>query len=783
MSHTIKVMTQSTATFRNIAIAVLLTTVLFLGNVMPVFAQGTGAASTASPSAENSLQSAGCSWYYGFSFQDCIATPLGKYVGELMISMGAGILRFAGALFDFGVNHVITDFKGTLQGGLMTVINDAWTFFRDIANILIIGIFVFIAISLILGLKEYGQKKLVARVLIIAVLMNFSLLFTKIIIDASNFVAYSIYRQTLDTNGTGTFSVADKILKPLRVMGVTDNEKTAQQVYAMPAGGAWKAIMYGILGFLILTLLAAVIAYGAFLMIARAVMLVVLMFTAPIAYASYLAPHFEASQFGWGNWWRSLVNNAAFAPLMMVFLTISILIMQTASTTVDSGASIGKLLGDPSRQILADGWEVLFVYTLGTGLLFISFKLASSLAGSISGISLGQSAIRLPLAFGAAMGMNRLGWAGRKSIGNAAAVASDKLSTRMNAALERGDYKALERLRKAKVLADKTAGSSMNLMNTQLGKALAGRAGLAAGALAGEGKKGGVTQDMKDAAAAAEAKVKATQISKEHEASIRAQAAAEAQQAAITSGGQAVELAKAQAEQAKTEREAITAEVEKSAADAVAANATQRETERVVEKTIIEKGESRTGELKQAMETELKGLREAVINSTGNAAHGKAVEDLEKARVRHQSDIDEQDNRIKQANQRLVKIDTDIQAPLTKLNADKAALDAKLKAARDALVQAETQYTAAKDSKPSDYARVSKPVADKRIRDINEAGKERIEEINAQVGRKYSMFTPVQDAATHVADHHSAEITKKKTGTDRIADLLKAQNKEDKADH
>lgn len=610
--------------------------------------------------AQNSLQNPGCSWNT-LSFQDCVYTPLAVAAGTSMLALGGSILRLSGAIFDFGVNHVIIDFKNTLSGPLIEVINAGWTFFRDLANILIIGIFTFIAISLILGLKEYGQKKLVARVLIIAVLMNFSLLFTKIIIDASNFTAYAIYTQTAGAGGT-TFSVADKVLAPLRISSVWDTASLTQRVANDGASEtkAWRALSFGVFGFILLAVLAAVIFYGAFLIIARAAMFVILMLTAPIAYASYLAPHFESSTFGWTNWWKSLINNAAFAPLMMVFLSISILIMQTASSYVGNTGTLGMLLDDPAKQVATDGWRILFVYLIGTGLLFASFRLSSSLAGSISGIRMGQMAAGIPLALGFA----GLAKGAQYTVGRQLSKAADNKAAQAQAmhmqALNSGkaeDFARAEKLRKEKDMLDKASRSSFNLMNTSVGKSLTGGLG---GFLGGQ-TKGSFKDDMHARGEAALDKAKAAQVSDKDKKAIRDNAAAELKkhEQELETAKASMKFAEAALEQARRENAAANdPELKKQAEN----NRKAREPELERAKQEVKVVEEKRTEIVAGHDAEIKTMMRQAEGMQGQA-HDEQIRAIEARKAEHATELNKQTERIKVAREKLTTIEFDVDEP------------------------------------------------------------------------------------------------------------------------
>src|SRR3989344_7039657 len=123
-----------------------------------------------------------------WSFQNCIWIPLLSWLGSWFLTAGGGLVLLFGSIFQSLVDLVIIAFQKTLTDfGVLSRVDQWWVFVRNISNVLIIGFFTYIAVALILGLKEYGQKKLIARVLIVAILINFSLLFTKLVIDTSNY--------------------------------------------------------------------------------------------------------------------------------------------------------------------------------------------------------------------------------------------------------------------------------------------------------------------------------------------------------------------------------------------------------------------------------------------------------------------------------------------------------------------------------------------------------------------------------------------------------------------
>lgn len=84
----------------------------------------------------------------------------------------------------------------TLGSALYTKANfigDAWTVVRDLSNIFFILILLYIAVKTILGLGGHDVKKMIVSVIIMALLINFSMFMTKVVIDTSNILALIFY--------------------------------------------------------------------------------------------------------------------------------------------------------------------------------------------------------------------------------------------------------------------------------------------------------------------------------------------------------------------------------------------------------------------------------------------------------------------------------------------------------------------------------------------------------------------------------------------------------------
>ncbi|MEK7134065.1 MAG: hypothetical protein AAB804_03265 [Patescibacteria group bacterium] len=477
------------------------------GQAAQLMNQGANAANTAVPYQPSAAGTADCTpaWrnISAIFSPRCWMRMLGALVTSVFIWIGVMTLEIAGLLFNYLLDFTVIKFSTAIYTNIKDAVEIGWTVFRDLANILIIGIFTFIAIGTILGLENYNAKKMVAKVLIIAVLINFSLLFTKMIIDASNFTASQFYYAALGqvarssaqgtsvnvapTGGSmqqasaGTKGISGQFMQAIGITGFGDsyNQIRARQE---KSDNGLVGIGFGLLSLIYLLGMAIVFFYGCFLLISRAILLIFLMITSSIAFASYLIPQWETSSYGWKTWKDSLVKSAVFAPLLMLFIWVTLLLAQ-GLTKITSGSTIGGIVEAPAESIPA-----AFGYFMILGMIFLSFRLSSSFASKIAGFSMASIAPALGLAAGARVA----GLLGRYGLGIPGGMAARRLTALGKDQEGRGNVltgKGIQRF--ANRLQSATEKRDFNLMNTSLGKQITATAGLK-GKWTGATKFGGI---------------------------------------------------------------------------------------------------------------------------------------------------------------------------------------------------------------------------------------------------------------------------------------------------
>jgi hypothetical protein len=280
-------------------------------------------------------------------FQDFISWIIER-IALAFLFLAAFFAGLAGFLFNWIIYITVFQF-GNLIGnnpGLLA----AWGVLRDIGNILLLFGFIFMGISTILNLpgNEFTAKRALPAFIIFAVLMNFSLFAAESIIDVSNALGTTLYKQS--SNGLcteGDFmqcatqqGIAGSIFKVSGIAAIFD-PNAPTQISDKNGLFAYLIVALG------LTLFAAVAAFvflaAVIMFITRAVVLAFLMATSPIGFAGMAVPplHELASR-----WWSEILKQSFFAPIYILLILISIKFMEgvtVALNAVSGGGNISSL--------------------------------------------------------------------------------------------------------------------------------------------------------------------------------------------------------------------------------------------------------------------------------------------------------------------------------------------------------------------------------------------------------------------------------------------------------
>lgn len=227
-------------------------------------------------------------------------------------------MMLAGVLLDWALNPnnfaiVITNNAG---------IYESWKFVRDLFNIFFIFILLFAAFATIFQVDKYSYKKILLKLIIMALLVNFSFPISRFIIDVSNVFLYGILSSAGLANND---SVSDTLKNGLGIMSIVAPDTSFKEIIFDAQSLTIKLIFSNI--FLFIAAITFLII--GVLFIIRIAVLAVLIIFSPVG---FVAGAFPGTQKFADEWWDLLIKQSFFAPVMALMLVIALNVMKSLNT-------------------------------------------------------------------------------------------------------------------------------------------------------------------------------------------------------------------------------------------------------------------------------------------------------------------------------------------------------------------------------------------------------------------------------------------------------------------
>ena len=256
----------------------------------------------------------------------------------------AGIMMGIGAkTLNYGIELSLTDpmFRKLAKGeNGATAVTEGWKLSRDIVNLFLIFILLYIAIATILRVSGYGAKELLTTLIIVAFLVNFSGVITRMIIDASNVLAMGFYQKF--SPGDPTKGIAKTF------MNAFDAEKILNADVSKFKGN-YQVIAISYISSTVIMLIAGFIFFAfGFLFFIRMVVLLLLIVFAPLAFGAMVLPSTKRHA---SKWWDSLFNQAFFAPAALFMLLLTAKMAGFVNTTLTGRISSAGVANMTAEEI------------------------------------------------------------------------------------------------------------------------------------------------------------------------------------------------------------------------------------------------------------------------------------------------------------------------------------------------------------------------------------------------------------------------------------------------
>lgn len=269
---------------------------------------------------------------------------LAVYILELVLRGTSWFITIAA-----GIMNVVLALQNTAFHDV-PLVNIGWKIARDVVNIFYILFLLIIAIATILGISSYSSRQLLAKLLLSALLVNFSLPLAGIIIDVSNALGNTFYAHMGTDQGDGTRDIASTIVKGFQPQNIYKPLQTNGTVAPILQGQltsdtVFNIILVYILGTILEFIMAFTILAAAFLLVGRIVYLWIILIVSPFAFLFMVLPRTSDI---FNTWISRLFNQSFFYPAYMFFLylvlrTIDARVLDTFFKSADQNNTITKI--------------------------------------------------------------------------------------------------------------------------------------------------------------------------------------------------------------------------------------------------------------------------------------------------------------------------------------------------------------------------------------------------------------------------------------------------------
>lgn len=421
-------------------------TVLVLGSVVfptsSIFAQEQIMSQTGSGFQESQPSLPACGLIGDGTLEGCFVV----FFYYVFLYPSAWIAAIAGQIFDFFIAYTLNS-DSYHSGGF---VEQGWRVVRDIANASFIFILLFAAITFIVKQDTPSLRRILTRVILVAIVINFSLFMTRAIVDAGNILARVFYEKIVVENDdlaastqytTISAGLLNKVNPQSILTGAMFQKKytvtSNENIQDNTLGGESAIENFAVgSGFMILIILIAAIINLALawtfvsvcvFLIGRTLGLWIMMIMSPVAFASLSISFVKIPKFSFSEWLNKTLTLSFMGVVFLFFLYLTVMFIDISFDTIFNVAQSNMSTVQHIMSVVVP--VAIIVFLLNT-----AKSQAKSMAGDFGGIvttglkkalAIGLGGVGLTA--GAVAGVG--GIAGRQIVGRAGSALANRAGT------------------------------------------------------------------------------------------------------------------------------------------------------------------------------------------------------------------------------------------------------------------------------------------------------------------------------------------------------------------
>lgn len=260
-------------------------------------------------------------------------------------------------------------------------VDNGWTIVRDVCNMFFVLILLIIAFATILKIEQYNYKKWLPKLILMAILINFSKTICGLLIDFAQVVMLTFVNAFKDV-------AAGNLVKNL---GITEILTLAEDDADV---GFWEIIGAYVLGLLYIIIALVVIVTMLAMLVMRIVMIWIYIVLSP---AAYLLSAFPGGQTYAKQWWSEFSKNLIVGPVLAFFIWLSFASLQAPISeafpvagdikTEAREAGISTESENPTGATKASSPEVFIKFVIAIGMLIGGLKISQEIGGAAGSIA------------------------------------------------------------------------------------------------------------------------------------------------------------------------------------------------------------------------------------------------------------------------------------------------------------------------------------------------------------------------------------------------------------
>ncbi|HMB66138.1 MAG TPA: type IV secretion system protein, partial [Patescibacteria group bacterium] len=206
----------------------------------------------------------------------------------------------------------------------VSAVVEGWTIIRDLCNMFFILLLLAIAFATILRVESYNIKRLLPKVIIAAVLINFSRTICGFAVDISQIVMLTFVNAFAGTsvNNTGANNLVNMLGMDHMMEFIQEKDDLGGDLGMNTVGGIIVALIAALIAFVVICAMLAVLLF-------RIIMIWVYIVLSPLAFLLFAFPHGKGYA---SRWLSSFSKQVIVGPVLAFFLWLALYTAQESAS-------------------------------------------------------------------------------------------------------------------------------------------------------------------------------------------------------------------------------------------------------------------------------------------------------------------------------------------------------------------------------------------------------------------------------------------------------------------